>query len=117
MNRYRPCGRWALAAVLAAPLLLALPAPPARALMPSGPYLQSCTHIRAFAGRVVADCRRVDGVWSRTALDNIDGCVGGIANNNGHLTCNRPRRDYGAHRWDGYGSSAPRGAYRPYAGR
>ena len=112
------------ATITAAALLLAFAALPARA-EPGGSYLQSCTHVRSFGDRVIADCRRVDGSWNRTELRGADGCVGGIANMNGHLTCNGGGRNYGemrrnhgsgSERWDqGYGSS--RHYDRDYYGR
>ena len=78
---------------------------------------------------VIADCRRMDGRWGRTALRDADRCVGGIANVNGRLTCTYAERSYGWNRerreeWrgysrgldegQGYGSSleyGPRGHY------
>ncbi len=55
---------------------------------PQGSYLNSCTHVGMDRDRLIADCRRVDGSWQRTALD-VDRCQGDIANINGRLSCNR----------------------------
>jgi N-methylhydantoinase B/oxoprolinase/acetone carboxylase alpha subunit len=105
------------AAIAAAAMLLSFAASPAQAQgMPGGSYLQSCTNVRMHGDRLVAECRRADGGWERTAL-NVGGCAGGIANTNGQLTCNysggpgygssydRPSQDryYGYPRYYGYG--------------
>jgi hypothetical protein len=87
--------------------MLTLAVPAARAQAPGGSYLETCTNVRAFGDRVIADCRRMDGGWNRTALHDVDRCVGGIANTNGNLTCNHGR-NFGSVRergWEGYGSS------------
>ena len=110
MDKYRYGGR--CATIAAAAILLSLAALPARAQAPGGSYLDTCTHVRTFGDRLIADCRRMDGAWNRTELNDFDSCVGGIANMDGQLACNHARRDYGARdrRWDGYGSS---GGYGP----
>jgi hypothetical protein len=100
MDKYR------FATIAGAAVLLSLAALPARAQAPGGSYLETCTHVRPYGDGIIADCRRVDGSWGRTALRDVDRCVGGIANMNGNLTCNRG----GERRWDGYGSSRD---YRP----
>ena len=96
------------AAIAGAAMLLSSAAIPAQAQgVPGGSYLQSCTNVRMHGDRLVAECRRADGSWDRTAL-NVSGCAGGIANTNGNLTCNHVRRNFGAYRergWEGYGSS------------
>jgi hypothetical protein len=94
----------------AAALLLSAMAAPAHAQdVPRGSYLQTCTHVETHGDRLVADCMRVDGRWSRTALD-LDRCGGGIANINGRLTCSGDRYSRDRDRYDrGYsGSSSPR---------
>ena len=105
------------AGIAGAAMLLSVAASPAQAQgMPGGSYLQSCTNVRMHGDRLVAECRRADGGWERTAL-NVGGCAGGIANTNGQLTCNysggpgygssydRPSQDryYGYPRYYGYG--------------
>ena len=125
-------------------LLAAVAATPAQAQgAPGGSYLQSCNDVRMHDGRVIANCRRADGSWARSAID-AEHCRGGIANMNGNLTCNdgagvardeyrdrwshddyRDRwardRDFDRHRdFDGSGSSWDRGVGRPgwdYYGR
>ena len=97
-------------AIAAAALLVSLGATPAQAQTPGGSYLQSCTNIRAFGDRVVANCRRPDGSWQRSAIDDVQNCNGGIANANGQLVCGRGHgRTYGFerrhHEFEGYGSS------------
>jgi hypothetical protein len=115
MDKYGYRGRSATLA--AAAVLLSLAALPAWAQGPGGSYMESCTNVRAFGDRIIADCRRMDGAWNRTALHDADSCVGDIGNMNGHLTCNRGRRDFTARQrgWEGYGSS--RAPYRDYYGR
>jgi hypothetical protein len=110
MKRYLPgAGR---APIAAAALLVALAAIPAHAQgVPGGSYLQSCTNVHAFGDRVVADCRRVDSGWDRTALRDVDRCAGGIANMNGRLTCTYGERAYGASR-----EYRSRGGYNEYYG-
>ena len=48
--------------------------------------LHQCAH---HGDRVVATCRRADGSWQRTAINDVDSCNGGIANMNGQLACGR----------------------------
>ena len=97
-------------AIAGAAMLLSLGATSAQAQMPGGSYLQTCNNVRAHGDRIVATCRRSDGSWQRTAIDNVDSCNGGIANMNGQLVCGRHQgRTYGFDRRDrdfqGYGSS------------
>src|SRR5437660_12257693 len=94
MTQYRSGGLGA--AIAGAALLLSLGAMPAHAQAPGGSYLDSCQNIRAFGDRLVADCRRVDGSWGRTALHGLGSCVGDIGNMNGQLTCNRGNQGYGS---------------------
>ena len=84
------------ATIAAAATLLTLAAMPARAQAPGGSYLETCAHVRSFGDRLIADCRRIDGGWNRTALRDVGSCVGGVANMNGHLTCNHARQYYGS---------------------
>jgi hypothetical protein len=126
MNNYRYARG---ATIAAAAMLLSLGALPVQAQAPGGSYLETCTNVRSIGDRVIADCRRVDGGWTRTVLRDADSCVGGIANMNGQLTCNHARRGYGEMRgrgWgEGYGSSRDLGPdryrdyrdYRDYNGR
>jgi hypothetical protein len=98
------------AAVIAgAAMLLSLGASPAQAQTPGGSYLQTCTNVRAHGDRVVATCRRSDGTWQRSALNDVDSCNGGLANMNGQLTCGRRgtahNGDRGRRGFEGYGSS------------
>ena len=102
----------ARASIAAAAMLVALAAIPAHAQrVPGGSYLQSCTNVHIFGDRVIADCRRMDGSWDRTALRDVDRCIGGIANMNGRLTCTYGERGYGSSR-----EYQPRGGYHEYYG-
>ena len=62
---------------------------------PPGSYLRTCTHVATRGDTLVADCRRTDGSWGRTALRDVDRCVGDIGNMDGRLACNRGERSYG----------------------
>jgi hypothetical protein len=106
----------------AAMLIAAVAAPAHAQNVPPGSYLQSCRDVQTQGDRLVADCRRTDGSWGRTALD-VDRCVGGIANMDGRLTCNgndrsqgrsRDQNRRGYDRGPDYGSSygyGPQGGY------
>lgn len=95
------------AAIAGSAMLLAFLAMPAFAQgVPGGSYLRSCTDVRTFGDRLVAECQRMDGGWSRTVLRDVDRCVGGVANTDGHLTCNQGEPGYGAS-FDRDYSSAP----------
>lgn len=125
------------AAVLLGVAALANPAAAQR--VPGGSYLESCSNARMFGDRLVAECRRMDGRWTRSEVD-ANRCVGGIANSNGQLTCNQGRtfsdrdrdrdgrgdrdwrrerewsrdRDWDRDRREGYGSSRPYEPSSPY---
>ena len=109
-----------------AAMLISAAAVPSHAQnVPPGSYLQSCRNVETQGDRLVANCRRADGSWSRTALD-VDRCVGGIANMDGRLTCNGSNGSASGRGWSGnqdrrsydrgpdYGSSygyGPQGGY------
>ena len=97
-------------AIAAAAMLVSIGATQAQAQTPGGSYLQSCTNVRASGDRVVANCRRTDGSWQRTAINDVRNCNGGLANMNGQLVCGRgngPAQGFDRrHRdFEGYGSS------------
>jgi hypothetical protein len=82
-------GGFGAVAISGAAMLVLLSAMSARAQgqgAPNGSYLQSCSRVGMLGDRLTADCRHADGSWNRTAL-NVTGCVSGIANVNGWLTC------------------------------
>jgi hypothetical protein len=105
MKQYRSGGLGA--AIAGAAMLLSLGATSAHAQ--SGSYLASCNNVQTFGDRLIADCRRMDGSWGRTALHDLGSCVGDIGNMNGQLTCNRGG--------SAYGSSYPQRGGSPYYGR
>jgi hypothetical protein len=79
--------------------------------VPPGSYLRTCTHVATYGDRLIADCRRTDGSWGRTALRDVGRCTGDIGNMGGQLACNGGKRDYGWRDRDyrqspGYGSIA-----------
>jgi hypothetical protein len=61
----------------------------ARAQVPPGSYLRSCTDVRVRGGDLSAVCRRAGGGMRRTVLPDVRRCVGDIGNQNGVLVCNR----------------------------
>jgi CVNH domain-containing protein len=70
-------------------MMLSLAAIPASAQgLPNGSYMQTCRNVAVHGDRLLADCRRTDGSWARTALRDVDRCVGDIGNMNGQLACN-----------------------------
>ena len=77
--------------------------------LPNGSYMQSCRNVAVYHDRLLADCRRTDGSWARTALQNVDRCAGDIGNMNGQLACNhtggnnRLSRDGDNRGWPGAG--------------
>ena len=107
MKQFRSGGLGA--AIAGAALLLSLGAKPASAQAPGGSYLDSCSNVRTFGDRLIADCRRMDGGWNRTALHDLGSCAGVISNRNGQLICGRGGQGYGSS-YQGYGSS-----YQQYA--
>src|SRR6266850_7085745 len=75
---------------------------------PQGSYLGSCTNIRMEGRSLTAVCRRADGRERRTALGDVNRCIGDIGNNNGVLRCNRgqaPAPGYGRAPAPGYGQA------------
>jgi hypothetical protein len=103
---------WSLvncAVVTGAAMLLSFAAMPAHAQAPGGSYLQSCTNVRGGGDGLFAECRRMDGSWARTALRDVNSCIGDIGNQDGQLTCNRGGPSYGS----SYGPER----YRNYYGR
>jgi hypothetical protein len=95
------------AVIAGAAMFLSLAATPALAQgVPGGSYLRTCSNVRMFSDRLVAECRRMDGSWDRTVLRDVGRCVGGVANMNGQLTCNYGEPGYGSSYGRTY-SSAP----------
>jgi hypothetical protein len=134
MRQIRLAHRWSL--IAGAAVVAAFAAAPAYAQgVPPGSYLRSCTHVETYRDRLIADCRRTDGSWGRTALRDVDRCVGDIGNQDGQLTCNGGRPDYSSRERNygpspsydydrygrpGYGSSGgywPSPGYPSYYGR
>jgi CVNH domain len=98
-------GLLAFSAGLAA---LALTAPAQARWIPSGSYQRTCSRIDFDGDTLTASCKRRDGSWRNSWLDNADDCDGDIVNDNGKLRCgwtgwrDRGRDDY----------AGPRGSYR-----
>lgn len=76
--------------------------------VPRGSFLHSCTRVETYGDRLIADCRRTDGSWGRTVLNDVNRCAGDIANMDGQLVCSGERPDYswrdrGRYSGPGYG--------------
>jgi hypothetical protein len=82
--------------IAGAAMVLSFAAAPVHAQgVPPGSYLRTCTHADTRGDTLIADCRRTDGSWGRTALRDVNRCAGDIGNMDGQLSCNGGRRDYG----------------------
>jgi hypothetical protein len=103
--------------IAGAAMVLSFAAVPVHAQgVPPGSYLRTCTHVGTRGDALIADCRRTDGSWGRTALRDVNRCVGDIGNMDGQLACNGGRRDYGW-RDRNYGQSPGYGySYDRYGG-
>ena len=102
--------------IVGAAMVLSFAAAPVDAQgVPPGSYLRSCTHVATHGDTLTADCRRTDGSWGRTALRDVNHCVGDIGNMDGQLACNGGKRDYG---WrDRDDGQSPGYDYDRYGGR
>ena len=90
--------------IAGAAMVLSLAAAPVHAQgVPRGSYLRTCSHVAVYGDRLIADCRRTDGSWGRTALRDVDRCVGDIGNMDGQVACNRADRSYGSRQYRDYG--------------
>lgn len=83
---------------------------------PSGSYQNSCQNIDADWQRVSAVCRKRNGQWNYSTLEDYRRCRGDISNDNGRLVCSDGNDDYndGGYQDDGYNNAdlAPRGSYQ-----
>jgi hypothetical protein len=79
---------------------------------PPGDYVQTCRNIRTNGNRLDAECQKRNGGWRRTSL-SLDGCYGGIINNDGHLQCGSGygQGSYPGDYSGGYRGSGPAGSY------
>lgn len=90
--------------------LLSIGAPSAFAQnVPPGSYQRSCTGIDVDWHRLSATCRKRNGGWNFSVLEDYRRCNGDIVNNNGHLECDDDRGDDDDR--DGY-NDTPRGSYQ-----
>ncbi|HEY6249059.1 MAG TPA: CVNH domain-containing protein [Candidatus Angelobacter sp.] len=67
---------------------------------PAGSYTQTCNGVRVDGNSLRARCQTSDGRWLDTTLDDYNGCVGEIVNDEGRLECTR-----------GNGRTIPQGTY------
>ncbi|HWD28975.1 MAG TPA: CVNH domain-containing protein [Rhizomicrobium sp.] len=91
--------------------LFALAPAQAQRWLPGGSYTDSCRRVDYDGDMLTASCRRRDGAWKNTFLDDAEDCDGRIVNNNGQLACgsNDWQGRYARHR--GY-DVGPGGSYR-----
>jgi hypothetical protein len=75
----------ALAGLLLAGLSWAQPA--AAQGLPQGSYMRSCASVSMRGDSLVAYCRRPDGYSQWTWINEVNRCVGDIANHEGNLMC------------------------------
>ena len=75
---------WTFAGLVAAGLLIV---PAARAEVPQGPYLQSCSDVRVQGSVLIASCERANGGYRVSLLEDAKACSGVIANVDGWLHC------------------------------
>lgn len=90
--------------------------------IPSGSYQNSCQNIDADWQRLSAVCRKRDGQWNYSTLEDYRRCRGDIANDNGRLVCrdgggyndDDGYHDDGGYNDDGYNDPdwTPRGSYQ-----
>lgn len=89
--------------------------------VPSGSYQSSCQNIDADWQRLSAVCRKRNGQWNYSTLEDYRRCRGDIANDNGRLTCVEGGGGYndgdyhdGDQNGGGYndGDWTPRGSYQ-----
>ncbi|HYX52506.1 MAG TPA: CVNH domain-containing protein [Candidatus Limnocylindrales bacterium] len=62
--------------------------------LPPGSYAETCRDIRLDGNNMYAKCENMSHRWTRTSLQQFDGCVGGIINDNGQLVCGRRAAPY-----------------------
>ena len=55
---------------------------------PGGSYLRSCTDVQMRGNTLMGVCRRGNGRMESSVLPDVNRCAGGVANENGELTCN-----------------------------
>jgi hypothetical protein len=67
---------------------------------PRGSYRETCRNIAVRGDTLYAQCQSYDGRWFDTSINDVDRCVGGIMNDEGHLVCTREG-----------GRRVPRGSY------
>jgi len=64
--------------------------------IPRGSYLNTCDGARVEGDNLIAKCRTRNGSEQRSALADVNRCVGDIANDNGVLRCTYGRPGGGA---------------------
>jgi len=57
--------------------------------LPPGDYKRTCREMHMEGDRLVATCQKRNGGWRNTNLNHVEDCRSRIANDNGHLVCER----------------------------
>ena len=71
---------------------------------PQGSYRDTCKNVKLRGDTLRARCKDLNHHWQDSSLEDVNRCVGDIANVNGELRCNKESRDVRDGR-------APNGAY------
>ncbi len=71
---------------------------------PQGSYRDTCKNVKLRGDTLRARCKDLNHHWQDSSLEDVNRCVGDIANVNGELRCNKENRDVRDGR-------APNGAY------
>lgn len=57
--------------------------------LPPGDYKRTCENMRMEGNKLIGYCRKVDGGWRNTSLNNVNQCKTQIVNDDGNLRCQK----------------------------
>jgi hypothetical protein len=57
--------------------------------LPPGNYQRTCENMRMEGNKLMGYCRKVDGGWRNTSLNNVNQCKTQIVNDDGNLRCQK----------------------------
>jgi hypothetical protein len=66
--------------------------------LPSGSYQQSCNNVTLEGTTLAADCRKRNGQYGLSRLEQIDQCRGDISNREGNLACDKRNAPPGSYK-------------------